>query len=144
MPGPAPKPANKRARRNKDVIEQRVIAAVPSAQPPLMENVPWPKQTLDWWDALGQLPQTREFNAVQWDHLAMIALIHADIWGNANARAIPDYQKAMAEYPILPASMLRLRVTALTGDEMVAKKQTTESKSAVKAKKSYGQLKAVS
>ncbi|MEV8346840.1 hypothetical protein, partial [Streptomyces niveus] len=107
-------------------------------------NVPWPKQTLDWWDALGQLPQTREFNAVQWDHLAMIALIHADIWGNANARAIPDYQKAMAEYPILPASMLRLRVTALTGDEMVAKKQTTESKSAVKAKKSYGQLKAVS
>ncbi|MEV8346771.1 hypothetical protein AB0P49_35775, partial [Streptomyces niveus] len=68
MPGPAPKPANKRARRNKDVIEQRVIAAVPSAQPPLMENVPWPKQTLDWWDALGQLPQTREFNAVQWDH----------------------------------------------------------------------------
>lgn len=144
MPGPAPKPANKRARRNKDIIEQRIVAAVPSGQPPLMENVPWPQQTLDWWDALGALPQTQELNAVQWDHLAMIALIHADIWGNGNAKAIGDYQKAMAEYPILPASMLRLRVTALTGDEMVAKKQTAESKTAAKAKKAYGQLKAVS
>lgn len=144
MPGPPPKPANKRARRNKDLIEQRVVQAVPSGQPGLPDDVDWPEQTLEWWSALGRLPQTAELSAVQWDHLAMIAMIHADVWGNRNLRSVPVYQKAMAEYPILPATMLRMRVTALTGDEMVAKKQTAESKTAAKAKKSYGQLKAVS
>lgn len=140
MPGPAPKPANKRARRNKDAVDQKVYVAVPINQPPLMDNVPWPQQTLDWWESLGQLPQAQEFNAVQWDHLMMIALIHADIWGNGNTRAIPDYQKAMAEYPILPASMLRLRVTALTGDELQGKNQQRENKAQVAAKKRYADL----
>ena len=129
IPGPPPKPANKRQRRNKDVMETRVVQAVPVTQPPLPDDVPWPPQTLQWWRALGELPQAAEFNAVQWDHLMMTALIHADIWGNGNTRAIPDFQKAMSEYPILPAAMLRLRVTALTGDELVHKNQRAAAES---------------
>lgn len=144
MPGPPPKPANKRARRNKDAVEQRVYMAVPVNQPELMENVPWPEQTIRWWRALGELPQAQEFNAVQWDHLMMIALIHADIWGNGNTRAIPEYQKAMAEYPILPASMLRLRVTALTGDELQGKNERRETREQAAAKKRYAGLQVAS
>ncbi len=144
MPGPAPKPANKRVRRNKDTgVQTRVIMASPSAQPALPDAFPWPEQTLAWWDSLGALPQAEEFNAVQWDHLTMVALIHADIWGNGNMKAIPDFQKAMAEYPILPASMLRLRVTALTGDGMEDKSRPVETAAQVQAKKNYGQLRAV-
>lgn len=143
MPGPAPKPANKRARRNKDSVELKVYEGVPVIQPPLLENVPWPPQTQEWWRKLGELPQTREFNAVQWDHLMMVALIHADIWGNGNTKAIRDYQKAMAEYPILPATMLRMRVTALTGDEMQDKKTDRQARAVGKAKSNFGELKAV-
>lgn len=98
---------------------------------------------MEWWGALGRLPQTAELSAVQWDHLAMIAMIHADVWGNRNLRSVPVYQKAMAEYPILPATMLRMRVTALTGDEMANKNQSKQPKSVTSAKKAYGKLKAV-
>ncbi|WP_269929113.1 hypothetical protein [Kocuria massiliensis] len=141
MPGPPPKPADKRARRNKDLVGTTTVEAVPSGQPPLLDSIPWPEPTREWWCALGQLPQTQSFNAVQWDHLMMIAVIHADFWGNQNTRVLNDFQKAMAEYPILPASMLRLRVTALTGDEMQEKKDRPESKKVSKAKSRYATLK---
>lgn len=141
--GPAPKPQNKRARRNKDAIEMTTYEAVPSGQPPLMENVPWPPQTLTWWEELGKLPQTKEFNAVQWDHLAMVALIHADIWGNGNTRAIPDFQKAMAEYPILPASMLRMRVQFVTANDIEERTTSRQSRKIESAQSRYGALRAV-
>lgn len=142
-PGPAPKPANKRARRNKDSIEQRVYMAVPAHQPELPDNIPWPPQTLAWWQALGELPQTQEFNAVQWDHLMMAALLHANVWGNGDTRAIAEFQKAMSEYPILPASMLRLRVTALTGDELQGKNQQRATREHECIQSRYSGLKAV-
>lgn len=148
MPGPPPKPANKRARRNKDAVETRTVEAVPSEQPPLPDSVPWPEMTRQWWANLGKLPQAWDFNAAQWDHLMMVAVIHADFWGNQNTKALDQFQKAMSEYPILPASMLRLRVTALTGDEMVEKKSRPEDKKVSEAKSRYadlqpGQLRAV-
>lgn len=121
--GPAPKDPSKRARRNKDVVELRVVEVSPAAKPDLPEfdvevkrdgeqvMVPfqWPAATRDWWATLDAHPLKGEFTELDWSYLMDTARIHAAFWmGRLDAAG--ELRLREAKYGFTPEDRARLRL----------------------------------
>lgn len=122
--GPAPKPNGQRARRNKDVVELRVIEVEPAYKPDLPEfetevrpkdgepyMVPyvWPAATRDWWSMLDFHPLVGEFTEMDWSYLLDTALFHASFW-KGNLDAGKEVRLREAKYGFTPEDRARLRI----------------------------------
>ncbi len=121
--GPAPKPADKRARRNADVVALRVVDAVAAEKPDLPEfdvemtvegeqvMVPfvWPTATRGWWAMLDAHPLYSEFTDLDWSYLLDTALLHAQYW-RGHTRHAPELRLREAKYGFTPEDRLRLRL----------------------------------
>lgn len=121
--GPAPKDPSKRARRNKDVVQLRVVEIETARKPDLPEfdvelkrdgeqvMVPfvWPAATRDWWSMLEMHPLKGEFTELDWSYLMDTARIHAAFWlGRIDAAS--ELRLREAKYGFTPEDRARLRI----------------------------------
>jgi hypothetical protein len=126
--GFAPKDASKRARRNKDAVELRVLEIQPTTQPKLptfyldavgkdedgnsaivKKRFTWPAQTRAWWDMLTRHPLAVEFTEMDWAYLAETALIHAQFW-KGDVKLAGELRLREAKYGFTPEDRARLRM----------------------------------
>lgn len=129
--GPAPKPADKRARRNSDPSGLRVIEARPTAQPNLpplqvrdsegeVLSVKWPAVTLEWWKMWANSPLSTEFTDTDWSELRDTARLHALFWmGDKSVAA--ELRLRVAKFGATPEDRARLRITFAQADDAEAK-----------------------
>jgi hypothetical protein len=92
MPGPTPKPAGARSRRNRTstaaVIKRdpRVRAPRLPAHPGLEDGRDWHVQTLAWWKDVWKSPMAPEFDESDRHGLFSLALLVDDFWSTGSAR----------------------------------------------------------
>lgn len=133
--GPAPKPAERRARQNK-APEMRVIVAQPMPQPDLptfeveedgeLVAFMWPARTREWWQMWGESPLAAEFTATDWSELMDTALLHARFW-RGNASLAGELRLRVAKFGATPEDRARLRITFAQADEAEDKRGTRQT-----------------
>lgn len=121
--GPAPKDPDRRARRNKDVVQLRVVEVAPVPQPELpsftvmvtvekelvTQEFEWPAMTLEWWSMLSRHPLAGEFIEADWAFLMETARIHAEFWTGKMSLAA-ELRLREAKYGFTPEDRARLRL----------------------------------
>jgi hypothetical protein len=121
--GPAPKDPSKRARRNKDALQLRVVEIETARKPdlpefdvevkrdgePVMVPFVWPAATRDWWAMLEMHPLKGEFTELDWSYLMDTARIHASFWmGRTDVAS--ELRLREAKYGFTPEDRARLRI----------------------------------
>lgn len=142
--GPAPKPAERRARKNRQP-EMRVINATPTAQPELptfeievdgeLVEFVWPARTEQWWQMWADSPLSAEFTSTDWSELLDTALLHARFWRGDKSVA-PELRLRVAKFGATPEDRARLRITFAQADEADEKRGTRQP-----SRSRYGDLK---
>lgn len=124
MPGPPPKPASQRARRNKDTIPTTILRFVKADQPalPKVKGIVWCKRTRDWWAMWATSAQADHFSATDWDFLLDTALLHNDIWGYGNLDRLPELRIRVAKFGATPEDRARLRMQFAEADTLDSKR----------------------
>lgn len=121
--GPPPKDPSKRARRNQEVAQLRVVEVEAAVQPDLpefdtqvkvdgeLEMVPfvWPSATRTWWAMLAMHPLKGEFTELDWSYLLDTALIHAQMW-QGDIKLASEIRLREAKYGFTPEDRARLRI----------------------------------
>lgn len=86
-PGPAPKPAEERRRRNVDTTPQIVLPAggYTGPFPPLPEPAPapfyaWHQLTVEWYETWARSPQAAVFLDTDWMHLRNTAFLVEELY----------------------------------------------------------------
>ena len=120
MGGVPPKPADQRARRNKDPIVGRTIAITPDRQPPLPPKMPdgeqWPLQTRRWWKMWRNSPLSSEFIDADWTFLLDTAVIHGKLW-NGDTSVAAELRLRVAKFGMTAEDRARLRITFAAADK---------------------------
>jgi hypothetical protein len=120
--GPAPKDPSKRARRNKDAIQLRVIDITPADKPELpefsiavtgkgdlvSETFQWPAMTREWWTMLDHHPLVNEFTELDWMYLLETARVHASFW-MGDIGVASELRLREGKYGFTPEDRARLR-----------------------------------
>lgn len=140
--GPAPKPADKRARRNADPVPLRVLVAelgteqpgLPTSRP---NGDPWPVQTVEFWRMWQESPLSADFTSSDWSFLLDTAVLHADFW-SGESRVAGELRQRVAKFGATPEDRARLRITFAAADEAEDKPERRSS-----ARDRYKSLKAV-
>lgn len=115
--GAPPKPAHRRARKNKDTVEMRVVEVTPSGQPELPDHSEgWHPQTLRWWEMWGESPLAAEFTANDWNELSDTAVIHSAFWNGAIS-AGAELRLRVAKFGATPEDRARLRITFAAAEQ---------------------------
>lgn len=133
--GPAPKPREARARRNKDTVPLKIIdlCNVKEVQPALPDlTVPdtdgnpvpfvWPERTRQWWDMWAESPLSKDFTGADWDYLIDTALIHAQYW-LGQVQLAGELRLRVAKFGQTPEDRQRLRIQFANADESEARAQ---------------------
>lgn len=121
--GPAPKPAERRARgARSNPSGLRVIHAAPTGQPDLPalwirgRIVDWPGITREWWSMWAGSPLSAEFTATDWSELRDTARLHALFWLGDKSLA-GELRLRVAKFGATPEDRARLRITFAAADE---------------------------
>lgn len=153
--GPPPKDPSTRARRNKDVVQLRVVDATPVRRPELpnftvqvtidgelvTQEFVWPEMTRQWWAALDQHPLAREFIEADWSYLMETARVHAAFW-LGDVRVAGELRMRESKYGFTPEDRIKLRISlavATEAETRVAERQ--ERRQAVSRPKDDPRLK---
>jgi hypothetical protein len=146
--GPAPKPAARRARVNKDPLGVTVLPAVAPSEPPdlpdfhiekdgrLVEFV-WSPLTRQWWRTWCESPQSSLFTATDWQELLTTAII-ANRFYRGDVSVAGELRLRVAKFGATPEDRARLRIVFADADERESKRGPGQS-----ARERYGKLKAV-
>ncbi|MYT23495.1 hypothetical protein GTW69_24955 [Streptomyces sp. SID7760] len=123
--GPAPKPNDRRARRNKDTVPQTVLRWEQAEAPELPDfrvekdgqlvEFAWPERTREWWQVWIDSPQAEHFGTTDWEYLLDTALIHARLWGG-DVSAAAELRLRVAAFGATPADRARLRMVFADAD----------------------------
>lgn len=124
--GPAPKDANKRARRNKDPIATTVLAFVPGEQPFLPADHEWHPQTIEWWKLWRESSLSNTFTALDWQFLLDTAVLHTRFW-LGDMKAAPEYRLRVAKFGMTPEDRARLRIVFADAEEKESRQRPTSS-----------------
>lgn len=142
--GPAPKPANKRARKNKDPIGLKIVESDPVPQPELPKRMPngepWPQITRAWWRMWGRDPLAADFRATDWAELRDTAVIHGAYW-SGDLKLAGELRLRTAKFGATAEDRARLRIQYAAADEADEKRRT--SRSAADVRGVYKGLRAV-
>lgn len=119
--GPAPKPSNRRARRNADPIPQTVLTFRPGTQPTLPDTrpggEPWPPATVRWWHTWGESAQAELMTTTDWSFLLDTAVLHARLWSGESASDAAELRLRVAKFGATLEDRARLRIVFATADE---------------------------
>lgn len=142
--GPAPKPANRRARKNKDPIGLKIVESEPVPQPDLPKQMPngepWPQITRAWWRMWGRDPLAADFRATDWAELRDTAVIHGAYW-SGDLKLAGELRLRTAKFGATAEDRARLRIQYAAADEADEKRRS--SKAGANARGVYKGLRAV-
>ena len=142
--GPSPKPAEKRARRNKDPVALRIVESDPVSQPPLPELMPggdpWPSRTVEWWEMWGEDPLADDFRPTDWSELMDCAAIHGAYW-SGELKLAGELRLRTAKFGATQEDRARLRIQYAAADEADEKRRHSKPGADVRGR--YKALKAV-
>jgi hypothetical protein len=93
MPGPAPKPASTRSRRNK-TSTSATLRRDPKVKAPALPDREWHAMTEAWWADVWRSPMAPEFDGSDVHGLFTLALLVDDFW---TARSATARKEAAAE-----------------------------------------------
>lgn len=128
--GPAPKPSDKRARRNSDPVGITLVESEPVAQPPLPEVMPngeeWPEQTVNWWRMWRKDPLAAEFRFTDWSELMDCAVVHGQLWSGRMSVAA-ELRLRTAKFGATAEDRARLRIQYAAADEADEKRRGSRS-----------------
>ena len=142
-PGPAPKPAHRRARQNKDTRPTTTLRFEYAPQPDLPslgEGREWHSQTLEWWAMWGRSAQAENFTESDWRFLADTALMHDAMWSKGQWTLAAEVRLRVAKFGATPEDRARLRMVFADADE---KDDKRAAKKASASKERFGPLHAV-
>jgi hypothetical protein len=144
--GPAPKPNDRRARRNKDAVPQTVLRWEQAEAPELPDfrvekdgglvEFVWPERTREWWQTWIDSPQAEHLGTTDWEYLLDTALIHARLWGG-DVSAAGELRLRVAAFGATPADRARLRMVFADADGADGGRGRSGGAS---AREQYGQL----
>lgn len=129
--GPAPKPANRRARSNVEVRPTTVLRFVEAHQPDLPETIEWHPLTRDWWATWADSPQADSFTATDWSFLLDTALMHHAMWEKGQWTLAAEVRLRVAKFGATPEDRARLRMVFADADEKddkLAKRQSSRER----------------
>jgi hypothetical protein len=119
--GPAPKPASRRARTNKDPVPARVLTFRRGIQPELPESVDWHPQTRQWWaiwsGSGGASELAKNFTDADWSFLLDTALMHNAMWSKGQWTLAAEVRLREAKFGQTPEDRARLRIVFADADE---------------------------
>jgi hypothetical protein len=141
--GPAPKPASRRARTNKDPVPTTTLRFEFSPQPALPslgEDFDWHVQTVKWWDMWGRAPQAQNFTESDWQFLIDTALMHHAMWSKGQWTLAAEVRLRVAKFGATPEDRARLRMVFADADE---KDEKRAAKKASVSREKFGPLHAV-
>lgn len=136
--GPAPKPADRRARTNKDPIPQTVLRFERAEQPPLPDDIDWHPQTRRWWEMWGRSPQAETFTEPDWSFLLDTALMHHAMWSKGQWTLAAEVRLRVAKFGATPEDRARLRMVFADADEKDEKRLAKQQGQS--ARERYGNL----
>lgn len=143
--GPAPKPAGRRARRNKDPIPSRIFevkAVEPYALPRdlLPQDEEWHPATQRWWNRWCNSPLATELPEVDWSELEIIAMLHHTFMKKRSVMVAAEMRQRISGFGATPIDRARLRYQVAIADEKEADVAKAPERA---AKKRYGGLQVV-
>ena len=146
--GPAPKPADRRARGNKDPIPQRVIEIAPAERKQLpidllAEGEEWHPATVRWWNRWLESPLSATWSEVDWSELEACALLHQEFMKRRTFTLAGEIRLRVAKFGATPEDRQRLRILFADADVKDARRPEMSHAASV-ARKRYGDLRAVS
>jgi hypothetical protein len=142
--GPRPKPADRRARTNKDPIPSREVSVLPVAPMALpMDLLPegeeWHPATLRWWGRWCESPLAENLPEVDWSELEACAVLHHEFMRKRSFTLGSELRLRMAKWGATPEDRARLRITIADADA----KDPGSSKPASGARERRGALRAL-
>jgi hypothetical protein len=136
--GVAPKPSDKRARRNVDPIGTRTLDLIRAAAPDLPDGVDWHLQTRAWWDIWSRSELAKDFTESDWSFLLDTALMHHAMWSKGQWTLAAEVRLRVAKYGATPEDRARLRIVFADADA-----KDDRRKPPANSRKRYGKLTAV-
>lgn len=137
--GPAPKPAARRARTNKDPVGSTVLRFVKAEAADLPDDIDWHPRTVEWWGIWQRSAQADTFTESDWSFLLDTALMHHAMWSKGQWTLAAEVRLRVAKYGATPEDRARLRMVFADAD---AKDEKRSSKTP-SSRKTFGPLKAV-
>lgn len=122
MPGPPPKDASIRARRNK-TSTKATLSLVHSVEMPSLPDreVPWRAETLTWWADIWASPMAPEFEKSDRHGLFMLAVLIDDFWVCPTAGLAAEIRLQRQCFGLTPIDRRRLQWEIERTDEAVDK-----------------------
>lgn len=119
MPGPAPKPAATRQRRNKASSAARLIALPDRSAkvPPLPEGRGWQPETIAWWADVWSSPMAPEFLDADVHGLLMLAVLVDAFWQEPSEKLAGEIRLQRQCFGLTPIDRRRLQWEVDRGEE---------------------------
>lgn len=137
--GPPPKPANRRARTNRDPKPATILRFTHATAPDLPEDIEWHARTRDWWAMWAESPQADTFTATDWSFLLDTALMHHAMWSKGQWTLAAEVRLRVAKFGATPEDRAKLRMVFADADEKDEKRAARRPAS----RETYGSLRAV-
>ncbi|MFB9776127.1 hypothetical protein [Brevibacterium otitidis] len=114
-------------RKNADPTPPTVLRFEEAEQPDLPDSLPWPEETVEWWEMWRDSPQAEHFGSTDWSFLLDTAILHANLWGNGDTTVLSELRIRVAKFGATPEDRARLRMQFAEADEADAKRPRVES-----------------
>lgn len=119
--GPPPKPADRRARRNKDAVPGRQVSFLPVSPMDLPGDLlpdgeEWHTATLRWWKRWCESPLAENLPEVDWSELEACAVLHHEFMRKRSFTLGSELRLRMAKWGATPEDRARLRITVADAD----------------------------
>lgn len=133
--GPAPKAADKRARRNKPATALRVLAFTPSGVQALPDDLldadeVWHPATVRWWDRWCESPISDTWTGVDWSFLEETVVLHHEYMKKRTFTLGSELRLREAKLGATEEDRNRLRITSADADEKDDKRSSRVGQSA--------------
>lgn len=125
--GPAPKPADRRARVNKDPVSTTNLTFQRCDPPELPDDYDWHPQTRRWWTIWQQSPMASIMGPTDWAFMIDTALMHDAMWSKKQWTLAAEVRLRVAKFGATPEDRLRLRIQWADADDKDAKRNQTVS-----------------
>ena len=130
--GPSPKPADRRARTNRDPVPTRIVEASalePAGLPMdlLPDGEEWHPATLRWWSRWCESPLAENLPAVDWSELEACAVLHHEFMRKRSFTLGSELRLRMAKWGATPEDRARLRIQLADADAKDEKRPASGS-----------------
>jgi hypothetical protein len=129
--GQVPKPADQRARRNKDPMATRAIPLHRAPQPklghcPISDDGKWCERTVAWWGMWDRSPLANDFTEADWEYLLETALANHLYWTTGSTKYAAELRLRTANFGMTPADRARLRIVWADADAKAGSESKTK------------------